>query len=196
MILNVITRTHNREQYFNVCKQSVLSQTAIESLNWIVGSDTECPYYPEAIKLEREQQQPMAVPQGYYYAPYNLYLDTLQNYVREGWISYLDDDDMYSSPKSVQRIINAIDNDNQILVWKVQITQAWTVPCKTFGHHIQGGDFSSIGFAFHCKHLPVTWGNLSYGDYRVAMQLLNKGLTIKWIDMTLTQTQKGPHNGR
>lgn len=196
MIVNVITRTSNREAYFNACRQSVLSQTKVEDINWIVGSDRECPYYPEAIRVYKDIRVPVGIPVGMYHAPWNLYLDTLQEYCKEGVVCYLDDDDCFSSQKSVQRIQNAFDNDNQLVVWKVKITPKWTVPSHSFGRLITAGDFSGIGMAFHVKHLPVTWGNLSYGDYRVAWQLLQKGLTVKWLDIVLTQTQNGAHNGR
>lgn len=195
MIVNVITRTSNREAYFNACRQSVLSQTKVEDINWIVGSDRECPYYPEAIRVYKDIRVPVGIPVGMYHAPHNLYLNTLQEYVREGWIMALDDDDKFSSPKSVQRIINAIDNENQLLVWKVKILPHWIVPSHSFGKLITAGDFSGIGMCWHSKNKP-DWGNLSYGDYRAAWQLLQKGLQVKWIDMVLTETQAGAHNGR
>lgn len=196
MIINILTRTHEREEQFNICKQSILSQTAVESINWIVGSDSDCPYYPEAIKLYKDIRVPVMIPQNMYFAPWNTYLDTLQSYVQDGWLTYIDDDDCYVDEKSVKRIINAIDNDDQLLIWKVQITPNWTVPSHSFGKYVCAGDFSGIGFAFHSKYLPVLWGNLSYGDYRVAYQLIQKGLQIKWLDMILTRTQAGPRNGR
>jgi len=193
-ILNILTRTH-REKYFEACKKSVLSQTKVENINWIVGSDIECNYYPEAIKLFKDYRQPLLIPQGHYFAPWNNYLDTLQEYVREDYLMFLDDDDCFTNEKSVQRILNAVEED-KLLVWKVQITPQWIVPSTSFAHYIKPGDFSGIGMCFHSKHLPVTWGNLSYGDYRVATQLQQKGLKIKWLDMVLTRTQDHPNNGR
>lgn len=194
-ILNVITRTHQRKDYFEVCKQSVLSQRAIDSINWIVGTDTDCSYYPQAIRVSTNNQVPLMIPQGHYHAPYNQYLNELQTYAREDFLMYLDDDDRFTNEKSVQRILNACEED-KILVWKVRLKGKWIVPDKSFGHMITAGDFSGIGFAFHVKHLPVDWGNISYGDYRVATQLIKKGLKIKWLDMILTETQQGWHNGR
>jgi len=194
-IINIITRTHNRKDYFEVCKKSVLSQTAIDRVNWIVGSDVECNYYPEAIRLFTDIRVPVGIPAGMYHAPWNLHLDTLQQEVRSGYVCYLDDDDMFTNEKSVMRILNAVEED-KLLVWKVQITPQWIVPTTSFAHYIKAGDFSGIGMAFHSKHLPVTWGNISYGDYRVAWQLQQKGLKIKWLDMVLTKTQKGANNGK
>jgi len=195
MILNVLTRTHNRKDYFEICKKSLLTQNAVESINWIVGSDTDCPYYPQAIKLERNNQVPVFIPTTHYFAPYNLYLNELATYVREGYVMYLDDDDKFVNEKSAQRILNACEEDT-MLVWKVRLKNNWVVPAKTFGNYIQSGDFSGIGFAFNAKHLPVDWGNISCGDYRVATQLVKKGLKIKWLDMILTETINGWHNGK
>ena len=109
---------------------------------------------------------------------------------------YLDDDDMFSSAESLEIVAEHMVDENELLVWKVAITPHWIVPNKTFGKCITAGDFSGIGFAFHTKHLPVDWGFYSYGDYRVATQLLQKGLKPVWINHVLTQTQNGAHNGR
>lgn len=195
MKINIITRTHCRPQYFEVCKQSIESQT-YKDINWIVGTDADCPYYPQAHKVIKNYQQPLYVPDNMYFAPWNTYLNQLQELVTDGWVMYLDDDDKFTTEKSLQRIMNAIDNDNQLLIWKVKIFDGFVVPNHTFGKYIQAGDFSGIGMCFHSKHLPVDWGNLSYGDYRVATQLIRKTLQPKWIDMVLTQTQNGANNGK
>jgi len=192
--INILTRTHNREKYFNVCKHSIVNQT-YKNVNWIVGSDIDCPYYPNAIKLE-ERNNFSPIPAGHYYAPYNEYLNQLATNVKDGWVMYLDDDDEFLSPNALTDLANQIDSEDIMLVWKVRITKNWIVPCKTFGQRIQSGDFSGIGFMFHSKYLPVDWGFISCGDYRVAQQLLNKGLKIKWVDEVLTSTQEGPHNGK
>mgnify|MGYP000862528499 FL=1 len=195
MKLNLLTRTHNRETYFKACRASVESQT-YKDINWIVGSDTDCPYYPQAIKLFKDYRQPLLIPQGHYHAPYNRYLEVMAEYCQEGIVSYLDDDDMYVNEKSAQRIVNAFQDENDLLIWKVQILPNWIVPSHSFGKYIAAGDISGIGYAFHTKHLPVEWGVLSYGDFRVAKQLIEKGLKPRWIDMVLTRTIDKPHNGK
>jgi hypothetical protein len=194
-MINIITRTHNRPDYFRVCRDSVESQI-YKNYNWIVGSDSNCEYYPEAIRLFTDTRQPLYVPQGHYYAPWNLHLNRLLLEVKNGWVMFLDDDDKFVNEKSLKRIAAACTDENRLVVWKVQITPEWIVPASSFGHYIKAGDFSGIGMCFHTKHLPVDWGNISYGDYRVAWQLQQKGLKVKWIDMVLTSTQKGAHNGR
>jgi len=191
-LINIITRTH-RQSYFRVLQQSIISQN-YKDFNWIVGSDRDCTYYPQAIRLFMDYRIP-AIPKGMYHAPWNLHLNTLAEEVKEGYVMYLDDDDMFVNEKSLWRIAKACEEDC-ILVWKVQITKDWIVPSNSFGHFIKAGDFSGIGFCFHSKHLPVDWGCLSYGDYRVAWELQQKGLKIKWLGMVLTRTQNGANNGR
>jgi hypothetical protein len=195
-LLSVLTRTHLAEEYFKVCRQSVMSQT-YENLNHVVGSDTECSYFP-AIPLQ-SHAAPVSpqLPFGTYPAPHNLCLNELHTHVKDGWVMYLDEDDKFTTPKSVSRIMDRIDNDSQLIIWKVDIKGYTVVPtARTFGKYIQAGDISGIGICFHSKHLPVDWGDWSYGDFRVCSQLIKKGLKPKWIDMVLTETQGVPRHGK
>lgn len=192
-MINIITRTHNRETYFNALRASIESQT-YKDINWIVGSDCACPYYPNAIKLYKDYQQPLFIPNGHYYAPYNKYLETLATYCKDGYIIYVDDDDCFVDENSLSTIIDNVEED-KMLVWKVIITPTFIVPNRSFGKTITPADFSGIGFCFHTKHLPVEWGIYSYGDYRVGKQLESK-LKIKWLNKVLTRTQNGAHGGK
>lgn len=192
--INVLTRTH-REAFFHVCRESVVNQT-YPMVNHIVGSDTVCGYHSEYHHLYKDYRMPLYVPANHYHAPWNLYLNELQTLCVEGWVTYLDDDDMYTSVDALAELSDFMQDEDRMLIWKVAITPHWIVPNKSFGKQVTAGDFSGIGFAFHTKHLPVDWGIYSYGDYRVATQLLNKGLKPLWINKVLTRTQGGAHNGR
>lgn len=194
-LINILTRTH-RPAYFKALQQSIMSQT-YKDINWVVGSDLDrCDYYPEAIKLFKPQLilnniQPPLAP-----APYNHYLDIMQETVKEGYVMYLDDDDFFTSTASLEAIADNVREDS-LLIWKVRIKGEWIVPTyHSFGKRIQAGDISGIGYCFHSKYLPVEWGYTTYGDYRVAKQLESKGLKIKWLDMVLTRTQAGAHGGK
>lgn len=193
-IINILCRTHNREDYFQVCYQSIMHQT-YPNFCLIVGSDVQpCEYYKFArpLKLETKPAN-LVIPAGHYYAPHNLYLNQLQESCTQGWMLACDDDDMMVDENSLQTIVDNIDNEDQLLIWKVQILPNWSVPSHSFGKAITACDISGIGFLYHSKYNPVDWSNISQGDYRVAKQLEAKGLKIKWIDKVLTRTQKGPH---
>jgi hypothetical protein len=200
ILVNVLTRTHNRPENFKICRESIIRQT-YKNINHIVGTDTECSYY-DAIKVSPQVvQQPQLMPEYRTYpAPWNLYLNELGKLVKDGWIIHLDDDDMFSNQNAIKIIVNNVDNNDQILLWRVNINlnnNSWIVPSnEAFGRRIEAGNFSGIGMMFHSKHLPVDWGSWSYGDFRVASQLLAKKLKPKWIDLILTQTQGTPNNGR
>jgi hypothetical protein len=200
ILVNVITRTHGRPVFFKNCRESILNQT-YKNINHIVGTDIECDYY-DAIKLSlKEVQQPRLMPEyNTYPAPWNLHLNDLGGHVKDGWVMYLDDDDIFSHKNALRFIVNNIDDDSQILFWRVKINineNGWIVPNNVaFGKKIEAGNFSGIGMMFHSKHLPVDWGSWSYGDFRVVSQLLAKKLKPRWIDLVLTETQGRPNNGQ
>lgn len=194
-LVNIITRTHNREEMFDIMNESIYEQT-YPNINQIIGSDIDCGYVDEYIPLYMEEPKFVPMPNGYYYSPWNKYLETLAEEVELGWVCYMDDDDMYTSKTAIEEIMSYITSENDLLVWKVSITPDFIVPSHSFGKQVTAGDISGIGMMFHSKHLPVQWGNISYGDYRVAKQLADKGLNIIWIDKVLSTTQKGAHNGK
>jgi len=201
ILVNILTRTHNRPKHFKVCRESILNQT-YKKINHIVGSDVDCDYYDKAIRLTiNDVQYPQLMPEyNTYPAPWNLHLNELAKYVKDGWVMYLDDDDKFVHKNALKIIVNNIDSENELIVWRVKINineQGWIVPSDSaFSKKIEAGNVSGIGFMFHSKYLPVDWGSWSYGDYRVYMQLLNKGLKLKWIDLVLTETQDKPKNGK
>lgn len=192
ILINIITRTHNRPKHFKICRDSIISQT-YRNVNHIVGSDIDCDYYNNYIKLKLHDIQFKPDYLGTYPAPWNLHLNELNKEVKEGWIMYLDDDDKFVNSESLKTIVNNIDNENQLILWKVSINGN-TVPNYINYGRIVPGDISGIGFIFHSSHLPVNWGSWNFGDYRVISKLGEK-LNIKWINETLTQTQGRPNFG-
>lgn len=194
ILINIITRTHNRPKHFKVCRDSILNQR-YKNINHIVGTDSDCDYYDNAIKLSEKQVLPKPDYLASYPAPWNLHLNELNNYVKNGWIMYLDDDDKFVNDKSLEIIVNNITNDDEMLLWRVDIN-GLIVPREKILGNITPGNISGIGVMFHCKYLPVDWSSWNFGDYRIITQLLNKKIKPKWIDMILTQTQGQPNHGK
>jgi glycosyltransferase involved in cell wall biosynthesis len=196
-VINILTRTFKRPESFKKCRESVLSQTYNKSegkfgdrqrlINHIVGSEVECPYCPEAIRLKKKEGK---------FLPWNLHLNDLGKQVKTGWVMYLDDDDMFMSPTSVQEIVDEITDEDTLLIWKVKIS-TWTAPNdKHFGKVIKKGQVSGIGILFHSKHLPVPWKAIPAGDFHV-IEYLSKKLKVKWVNKILTGTQEGRnHHGK
>lgn len=192
-LVNIITRTHNRPRHFKVCRESIQNQTH-KNINHIVGSDTVCDYYKNCIKLELQPVQYPVAEYGSYPAPWNLHLNELAKHCKEGWVMYLDDDDKFCTNDSLSTILNYIENEDQLVLWRVDIN-GWVVPDSQAFGNIIAGNISGIGFMFHSKYLPVDWGSWNFGDYRVMTQLAKK-LKQKWINLVLTQTQGKPNFGQ
>lgn len=196
MKINVLTRTHDRKEYFEVSRNSILEQT-YKNINHIVGSDVECDYLDDidVIKLTLKPVDPKPDGLASYPAPWNAHCNELNKHVKDGWIMYLDDDDKFVTPNAVQIIVDNIEHENQIVMWRVDIN-GLIVPREAILKDVRPGNISAIGFLFHSKYLPVDWGSWNFGDYRVITQLLNKGLEKKWISRVLTQTQGNPNFGQ
>lgn len=193
-IINIITRTHDRPKHFKICRDSILNQT-YKNINHIVGSDIDCDYCDDYIKLELQEVQPKPDNLASYPAPWNLHINVLHNYVKEGWIMYLDDDDMFINENSLSIIVNHIENEDELLLWRVNINGRIVPDDNGFGKII-AGNISSIGFMFHSKYLPIDWVSWNFGDYRAIKQLENKKLKQKWINQVLTKTQGVPNLGK
>lgn len=195
--VNVISRLSNQRLHTEMMIRSVTGQT-YQNINHILGADVELDFMDKSkyIKLKLGE---LEYPQPYistYPAPYNKHCEILAKEVKEGWICYMDFDDQYSREDSIETIVNHIKHENQLLIWKVQITPQFIVPSKSFAKEITAGDFSGIGFMFHTKHLPVKWSTWSYGDFRVAKQLEQRGLEVVWINQILSKTISGAHGGK
>jgi hypothetical protein len=194
MKINILTRTYNRPEYFNICRESIINQT-YKNINHVVGSEVDCQYCGDYISLSKKTVDKVRPKPSTYPAPWNLHLNEMNNHVKDGWIMYLDDDDMFVSETSLERIINYVDNENQLIIWQVDIGGFMVVPSNMEFGVIKPGNVSGIGFMFHCKHLPVDWGSWSYGDYRVINEL-SKKLEVVFIKEILTRTQGRPNNGK
>lgn len=189
-MINIITRTHLRPEHFKVCRASVILQTYTD-VNHIVGSDTTCDYF-KAIRMAKKSHSKRKDAIGKRPAPYNLHLNELATYCKEGYVMYLDDDDMFVHRKSLETIMSHVSED-KVTLWKVDINGR-IVPCDDNFGKVIPNDISGIGFCFHTKHLPVNWGSWTGGDYRVIKSLTDK-LEMEWIDQVLTRTQGVPHKG-
>lgn len=196
-VVNILSRLSNKKLHTEMMIRSVTGQT-YQPINHILGADVELDFMDKSKYIPLTLPFKMCkVPDGLYYAPYNQHLNTLAKEVKEGIIMYMDFDDQYTREDSIETIVNSFDHENQLIVWKVKITPQFIVPSWSFGKSIEPCDISGIGFAYyHNPRLKTDWGWFSQGDYRVAKQLENQGLEVKWVNQILSQTISGPHNGQ
>jgi len=187
--LNILTRTYRRPNSFAVCRKSITDQVYNPRLtpvivNHIVGCQEKCEYYPEAMLFKPRKEEVRS---------HNLYMHDLAEAVKEGWVMYLDDDDMFKENTAVEQIIHSINHEDQLLLWRVSIGRIIVPNNQHFGVDIVKGHISGIGFAFHSKHLPAPWKARLAGDYYVIKHFAER-LEIKWINRIFTGTQGDKNN--
>ena len=177
-LINILIRTSNRLT-FHKCITSVLNQTYknikihvcyddIASLKYLVDYDIS---YFHVIKNND--------PYGY-----NLYCNDLMNKVNDGYVMFLDDDDMLTHNNCLEYIASHID-DKTILVWKFMRPDKIIFPQDI--NNINYGEITSCGFLFHHTLKQNTkWIDKQGSDYYFFNQMAKSN--IKFLNEILTKT--------
>jgi len=200
--INILTRTSNRPNYFRECFNSVKTQT-YKNINHIISVDND--ETEEYVKQYTDNYIRVNIPietnptpvQGRRYAPYNLYLNELRKEVKEGWIMYLDDDDSFISNTSLEKIVNNIQNEDQLLIWKVMFPNR-IIPDQIYFERkeIKLNYFSMIGFMYNIKYDGnVSFDTYSGGDYFFVKQLEKIIPEQVWLDGIYTGLQRNNMGG-
>ena len=196
-LVNILIRTSHRINYFTDCVDSIYKQS-YKNWNIIVGADNEESYQyaktvrGKSIKYNYSSYNVTPIRNSENYGVpfiYNLYMNDLQNEVRDGYILYLDDDDMLSSSNSLLTIVNHIKDENSFLMWRVKFPNRLVPSDANFGKPPVVRDVDTVGFLFHHKY-KQTWEPYKRGDYRVAIKLYNIIPNKIFINQTLTELQR------
>jgi hypothetical protein len=192
--MNILTRTSGRPKFFWYNRRSVISQTYPKIRHYVCYDDEST--YESYLKHYEKQQNLFILPvdraknfKSDRFPP-NLYCNKLTEMVPDGWIMYLDDDDILLRDDSIERIMSNLANENNLKLWKVKFPNERIIPRK-FGKKPILGDISAIGFAFHKsqwnsdKVRVNLWDDRKGSDYRVVAKLYSRLQPI-WIDDVLT----------
>ena len=189
IMINILTRTSNRPNFFKINYESVKNQILPENvqINHIVSYDTDeteeyLKEYDDIIKvkitrLEKTIQNTF---------PYNLYFNEMLKYVKTGYIIYLDDDDTLYSNDSISKIINYLVEDS-ILLWRVINKNETLYPTDYHFNkkQISPNDFPINCFSYHTKWIDkIEWKGMKGGDYNYGIRLykiINKIKTLNEI---------------
>jgi glycosyltransferase involved in cell wall biosynthesis len=215
-LINIITRTRNRPRFFQLNVSSLNQQTynnlhhivtyqVDEDLSYINDhqySNTTLVKVPNVIRDNSLENTIEGLTLNH--APYNLFLNEAHKYVKEGWVMYLDDDDIFSFSNSIEFLvdeINKYDLETKHL-WKVQFP-GLTAPNDFYfqsyveGKPLKNSQISMIGMLFHSSHLgKVNFHEWSCGDY-FAFKELDKVLPKRnMINHPLTKIVTSPGWGQ
>jgi hypothetical protein len=200
-LINVLIRTSGRPNYFKECIKSVYSQSC-HNYNIIVGCDDEQseqyvqPHKCRIVRYERSSKYfPKKNEYGYgRVARYNLYINELHKEVKEGYILYLDDDDILNNKDTLKIISENIKTENDLLFFRVQFPNKIVPSNENFGKAPVLCDIDTVGFCFHHKYC-VDWEAYKMGDYRVATKLWETVPNKIFINRILTKINRKVANG-
>ena len=197
-MINILTRTSNREKSFTELIQNLKSQSCSDFNHLVCSDNNETLKYVEELKIknsylidkEKLLSEPISKdPKTGPFAPYNLYMNFLQEKVNDGWIMYLDDDDKFISENSLQIISNEIQNSDEdtLIIWAMKFSNGFVVPKK---NDIRNGPVKNfIGspcFTFHNKYKSfANWDSWKCSDFRVVKKLWDTIPKKKYINEIL-----------
>ena len=186
--LHILMRTSNRPDYFQKAIDSILNQSY---QNFDV---TICYDKKESLQyLEQYENHPQI---QYFYIEetckdkykFNLYCNKLMDKINDGYIMFLDDDDIYLGNRCFEIIHHHIFN-NDMVIWKFLRPDKVVHP--NYNNKLILGEIDTSMTCFHYRLKNMSqWGSKQYGDYNFYKPLFeNKNLKKKFINFILTSTQ-------
>lgn len=192
----ILIRTSNRPEYFKRCIESILQQTyshyhiyvcydndkSLEYLN-DYNNNPKITYFPVYVESEAKYK-------------FNLYCNLLMDRIEDGYIMFLDDDDMMVDP-IILEVLNHEMSSNQIIVWRFLRPDKVIFP-SDLDNELVLGEIDTASVCFHSSLKNTSqWNDKQYGDYHFYKKLLaecprNRQMMINY---TLTQTQSNDKIG-
>lgn len=184
--INILIRTSNRPKYFQKCIQSIIEQQ-YENYNVIICYDKEesLIYLNQFDNDYRITYFPLYVESKEKYR-FNLYCNILMDKVEEGWIIFLDDDDMLCHDKALSIINEHLTDKNSLYIWKFLRPDKIIFPKNV--NIVRLGEIVSCGFIFNNVHkYNSRWPDKQFGDYAF-FSGLHSYLPLYSIDSIITRT--------
>lgn len=190
--INILIRTSNRPEYFTRCMESILLQNynnyniivcydKIKSLEYIKNYNN-ITYFCVKVMSNKKYK-------------FNLYCNNLLAWVKDGYILFIDDDNMFTHSEVFNIINRNIKNENTLLIWKFMRPDKLIFPKDI--NKINLGEIDTCSFCFHFKYKNMAiWGDEQCGDYYFLTELIdNVFFEKKNIDYILTKTQRNDKIG-
>lgn len=182
-LITILVRTSSRPKSFNACLTSIHSQ-CYKNFQIVICYDTDDSLeYLEAIKLSYSSEFvskifffKVSCPDlNHLHYVYNYYCNLLLSKVCDGYVLYLDDDDMFANPYGLYAIQQAIEYSpkESIYVWKIARPDIVVFP-SNFGS-ISVGEINTSSFCMHhsfSKTRGIGWRPQRYGDHDFFTRLL------------------------
>jgi glycosyltransferase involved in cell wall biosynthesis len=185
-LINIVTRTSNRPKGFKKNIENIKNQTYDKINHIIITDDDNSEKYikdngvENFIRVDREKiikNDNSINPNTGRYSPHNLYFNEILDYLVEGWVIYLDDDDRFTTNNVVENIANVIsqNDDDTLIYWRMVYSNGRFLPLDMSKNKkpILGGIGGSC-FTFNVKYKShAIWDGWKCSDFRVINKLHN-----------------------
>jgi hypothetical protein len=133
----------------------------------------------------------------FWHSPYNLYMNALMEEVNEGWIMFLDDDDMLTDSGVITSLVGDGLNKDELTVFRCNFNGRSLPSDQTFGQGLALGDIGSCCFTFHSDHSWIAqWDEVKESDFRCVLKLGRVLGRISWRDVIVTQVTNNSNQNR
>ena len=205
--ISILTRCSNRPNGFKICNQSITSQ-GYGNVTHIVSYDDNNDYvnylnqYDNivSVKVDREaliKNDTSVNPNTGKYSPHNLYCNNLLEAAEDGYIMFLDDDDMLAHPDVLKTINKTIVDEDTMLFWKMRYPTGNVLPRGDIFDRPRLGGIGSPCFLVHTKWAKqFNWDAWKCGDFRYIDKLFNVVPNHKWINNVLIQLNNNGDQGK
>lgn len=190
--INILIRTCLRPTYFKKCIESILSQQYHNYAIHIAYDRHEsyeyiAPYESSNLNVSSYYINKDNVSQQKY--RFNLYCNDLMDHVQDGFIIFLDDDDMFTHSHVLQMINDRLVNEETIVLWNFSRPDSEICPSSAPKVYLGGIDTSCV--CFHSKWKRFSrWPDRQCGDFIFYSRLMkNLGKRVKYVYSNLIWTK-------
>jgi len=200
--LNILIRTFNRPNYFRRCMESI-SRQDYPNIRVIVGCQNKqtdeylIPYRVTPVYYDQYDEIIPSHTNKHEYGnsfPSNYYMNHLRDSVTDGFVLMMDDDDGFTEETSASQIMNAVENENSLVMWRIFAMNKIIPSDDRWMSEPYPRDISGISYCMHSKHFKThTFEPYRLADYRLARDMWRR-LKPVYIDKLLTEMQSGNCN--
>jgi hypothetical protein len=189
--LYILTRTSGRPEFFRRCRESVKALQWPGDIVHIVHTDDPRDTYVEGDIIIKGEGYGKNIGSG---AP-NLYCNRLLEAVpADGWVHFIDDDDVYTEPDVFHRILAGNPDKKKMQICKVA---RWDDKVYPAAWKIQRSFQTECFVLWSSLAKRGKWWSEKGGDHYYTRQIARKATGMQWHDVLAVKAQEGKgHFGR
>ena len=200
--ITIITRTSDRRKHFERCLKSIQNQTYNNIEHIVICDNASSVQYVrehmiEPFFINNKRTDLNNPPPGCRILPHNLYFNEIDKELMDGWILYLDDDDILIDNNAIENLMNRIKDKDVFYTFKVKLVDRYIPNKEPLYNKPVLNDFSGSGLLYHTKYWQNDLGDgYSGGDFRCGMKLYNNIPRNKFLNLTVVYADRANRGKR